>query len=106
MSGANLADEIDASDVDSELERRRRNERSKLARFQPLFGIEAMLFREAAMVTRHRIRRETLRELACHPFRGAPRVDEHERRPVLANELGKTIVHFIPHLAGHDGLER
>ena len=81
---ADLADEIDRADVDAELERRRGDNRLQLSAFEPLFGREPQLAREAAVMGEHGVFAEPLGEMVRHPLGQPPRVDEHERRPVLA----------------------
>ena len=71
-------------DVDAELERGRGDERPQLAGFEPPLGVEANLAREAAVVRRHRIGPEPLGEMVRHALGEPPRVDEDERRSVLA----------------------
>ena len=41
--GADLTDEIDGTDVDAQLERRRRHERLELALLEPRLGVEPLL---------------------------------------------------------------
>ena len=41
-----------------------------------------------------------------HAFDQPPRVDEHQRRAVLADQLGQTIIDLRPYLTGHHRLER
>src|SRR5690606_3754254 len=53
--GAELADEVDVTDVDAELERGRRDDGAKCSGFQPLLGAQPMLFREAAVMRRDRV---------------------------------------------------
>src|SRR5262249_5648736 len=43
-----LADEVDLADVDAQFERSGRHQRLELAVLEPLFGIETLLFGEAA----------------------------------------------------------
>ena len=52
---ADLADQIDVADIDSQFERRRRHERAQFARFQLRFGGEPQLARQAAVVRGHRV---------------------------------------------------
>ena len=44
--------------------------------------------------------------MAGHALSHAPRVDEHERRLVLPDQLRNTIVDLFPDLVGHQCFER
>ncbi len=47
---ADLADQIDAADIDAQLERGGGHQRAQLARFEPVFGGEAQLSRQASVM--------------------------------------------------------
>ena len=49
---------------------------------------------------------EPLAEVSRQPLRQPPRVHEHQRRPVRRDQRGQAIVVLLPHLVGHDRLER
>ena len=103
--GADLDDEVHVADVDSELERGRGHQRPEPARLEALLGVEAALPREAAVVARHSIRAEALRELSGQPLGHLARVDEDERRPVLPHERVDACVDLVPLLVRADGRE-
>ncbi len=103
---AELANEVDVADVDAQFERRGRNERLELAGLEPLLRLEPMLLREAAVVRRHRVLAEPLREMARRALGEPARIHEHERRAVLTNQLGEPVVLLCPDLVRHDRLER
>jgi hypothetical protein len=50
---AELAHQIDIADVDAELERCGRDQRLQRTGFQPLFGVEALLLGETAVMRGH-----------------------------------------------------
>src|SRR6185295_19615878 len=60
--GSHLDREIDVADVDSELERGRRDERPEASPLQPRLGVEAPLPREAAVMARDGVLPEEARE--------------------------------------------
>ena len=55
---AELANEVNRADVDSQLERCRSHKRSKVTALQAVFGIETQLGGKAAMMRRDRVRAE------------------------------------------------
>src|SRR6266702_4217734 len=104
--GPDLADEVHGTDVDSQLERRRRHERLERPLLQPGLGVEPLFLREAAVVRGDLVGAQPLREVQREPLRQPPRVHEHERGPVLADELHQPLVELRPYLRRHHGLER
>jgi hypothetical protein len=60
MRRPDLAHEVDRSDVDAELERRRRHERLQLAALEPRLGVEPLVLRQAAVMGRDRLVAETI----------------------------------------------
>ena len=103
---ADLADEVHSADVDPQLEGCRRDQRFELAFLQERLRFQALFPRQAAVVRRHLVRAETFGEMQGQAFRESPGVDEDERRPVLSDELHQSLVDLLPHLRGHDRLER
>jgi len=103
---AELADEVDLADVDAQLERSRRHQRLELAVLEPLLGVEALLFGEAAMVRGHLIGTDALGQLARHPLGQSAGVDEDQRGAVRRDQLGQALIHLLPDLGRHHRLER
>src|SRR5216684_7344029 len=95
---ADLADEVDAADIDAELQRRGGDQRAYFSGFEFLFRGEAQLARQASVVGSYRIASETFRQMMGDALRQAPRVDEDQRRRMLPGELGDAVVNFAPHL--------
>ena len=62
--------------------------------------------RHAAVMRGDGLFAEPLGELARDALGHAPRVDEHERRAVLRDQLGQARVDFRPDLVRHHRLER
>ena len=102
---ADLADEIDRADVDTQFERGRRHQRAQLAVLEPLLQPQPPLLREAAVVAGDVLLADALRELVRDPLREPPRVDEDERRAVLRDQLGDALVDLAPLLGRGDRLE-
>ena len=75
------------ADVDAELQRRGRDQRAEPAALQPRLGVEPLLLRQAAVMRGDRVLAEPLAQVPRHALRHPPRVDEHERRAVLLDQL-------------------
>ena len=73
---------------------------------EPCLGVEPALLGQASMVRRHRIVAQALAQVAGQPFGEAPRVHEHERRPVFPDEAGEPLVILLPDLGRHHRFER
>ena len=84
MRRSDLADQIDVTDVDAELERGGRDERLQLPGLQPRFGVEPLLLRQAAVMRGDRVVAEPIAQVPREPLGHPPRVDEHERRACAA----------------------
>ena len=111
MRRSDLADEIDVTDVDPELQRRGRDQRFELPRLQPVLRVEPFVLRQAAVMRGHRRRTrcgiaEPLGEMTREALRHVPRVDEHERRLVLVDQLREPVVVLLPDLVRHHRFER
>ena len=97
-----LANQIDRADIDSEFERRGRDESLHFAGLQLIFRVETQLAREAAVMRGHRIFSQAFREMMRHSFREAARVYKNERRAMLPNQLGDAVVNLVPHFMRGD----
>src|SRR5215210_4218082 len=106
MGRADLANELDVSDVNAELERRRGDHRSQLAALEPSLRGKSLLFGEAAMMRRDGHGAETVGKLAGNTFCHSAGVDEDERRPMILDQLRQSIINLVPDLRGHDRFER
>ncbi len=107
---ADLADELDRSDVDPELERRGGHQRAQVAGAQARLDDAPSRRGEAAVVCRHEERRvdvavargllvgEPLGQLVGHPLRHLASVDEDEGGAVVAGVL-RNAVQDVGHLA-------
>src|SRR5437667_459945 len=79
-----------------ELQRGGRNERPEAARLQPLLGVEPPLPRKTAVMARHGVLSEELRELSGDALGHLARIHEDQRRAVLAHQLGDPKVDLLP----------
>ena len=102
---AELDDEIDRADIDAEFERGRRDHAAQRAFLETVFGVEANLAREAAVVGQHDAFAEPGAQRKRDAFAHAARRDEDERRLVRENQCGHAIVDLGPHLGARDGAE-
>ena len=104
--GAELADEVDIADVDPELERCGRDQRTQLAALEPLLGVEPMLTRQAAMVRGDVLRSKPFGQMSSRALGEAACVDEDQRRAVLADQHREPVVDLLPDFVRHDRFER
>ncbi len=103
---AELAHQIDIADVDAELERCGRDERTQLAALQALLGVEPVLARQAAVVRGDVLFADALGQVARGALGEPPRVDEDQRRAVLAHQRREAVVDLQPDLARHHCFQR
>ncbi len=103
---AELAHQVDIADIDAELERSGCDQCFQRAGFQPLFGVEALLLGETAVMRGHPLGAEPFRELARHPLGEAAGIDEDQRRAVRLDQLGQPVVNLLPDFARHHRFER
>jgi hypothetical protein len=101
-----LAHEIDLADIDAELERSGCHQRLELAVLEPLLRIETQLLGEAAVVRRHVLGADPVGELARHPLRHPPGVDEDERGAMRLDQRGEALIDLLPDLGRHHRFER
>ena len=97
-----MADEVDVTDVDAELERRGGDHNRYLPGLQPLLGLEARVTREAAVVRSHPPFTEALRQVMRDPLGQPARVHEHQRGAVLADQFDQPVVGLGPLLVRRD----
>ena len=98
---ADLAHQLDRSDVDAELQRGRGDQRLELTGAQPGLDAVAAVLAETAVVRRDDVVAETFAELVREAFGHLACVDEHERCPASLDELGDAVQHAV-HLGGGD----
>ena len=102
---ADLADQVDAADVDTEFERSRGHQRFELAVLELLFHVQATFAREAAVVAGDAFLAETVAQVVGDALGQGAGVYEHQRGVVLDDEIGEAVVDVVPLLAGGDGFE-
>ncbi len=102
---ADLADKVNAADVDSEFERSGGDQRADFSGFEFALRGEAQFAREAPVMRGYGIAAEAFGEVVGDAFGQAAGIDEDERGGMLCGELGEAIVDFAPHFVGSDGAE-
>ena len=101
-----MADQIDVADVDAQLQRRGGDQHLQFAALQPLLGVEPKLLGHAAVMGGDRILAEAFRQLPRDALGHPARVDEDERRAMLARQRGDPIVDLRPDFRRHHRFER
>ncbi len=91
-----LQHEIDRTHVDAELEGRRRHQAAYSAGLQAVFDEQPLLARDRAVMREDQLLARQLVDPRGYAFRQAARVDEHDRRPVLADQFQETRVNGRP----------
>ena len=102
---ADLADEVDAADVDAEFERSGGDEGFELAVLELLLDVEAAFAGEAAVVAGDAFLAEAVAQVVGDTLGQGAGVDEDEGGVVLDDEVGEAVVDVVPLLAGGDGFE-
>ena len=100
-----LADEVDGSDVDAELERRRRHDGAQLPRPQAGLDGEATFHCHAPVVGRDGVLAELGAQQVREPLGHLPGVDEDEGRPVAADEVGERVHDLVELFGRHHSAE-
>jgi hypothetical protein len=102
---ADLAHQVHGTDVDAQLERRRRHEGPQIARAQARLETGATLLGEAPVVRTHAALAQPLGEEVSHTLGQPARVHEHQRRPVLGDKLRDPVEHLAELLGGRHRFE-
>ena len=102
---ADLANQLDRTNVDTELERSGRHQRLQVASAQASLDPLAALFGQTSMVGRHHVVAQPLAELMGDALGQTTRVHEHQRGAVLADQRGDAIHHVGELLCRSDRLE-
>ncbi len=103
-----LADEIHRADVDPQFQRGGRDHHARLPGLEPLFGMEADLPREAAVMRGDYVGTQVLKaflEIVRDPLRQPSGVDEHQGGTMRANQFGHPVVHIGPDGISGDGAQ-
>ena len=103
---AELADEIDLTDVDAELEGCRGNEGSEFAALEALFRVETLFLGEAAVVRSDLVVPEAFGNVPRHAFDHPTCIGKDQRRAMCPDQLGQTVIDLLPDLGRHHGFER
>ena len=99
---AELHDQIDGTDIDTQLERRRCGNGAQLARSQAALHVEAGRARKTAVMRHHETVAEPLVERKGDAFAHATRAYENQRRAMSTDLLGDAVVDLTPHLFARD----
>src|SRR5215472_7813876 len=102
---ADLANQINAADVDAQFERSRSNEGADFTRLQFLLCGKAQLARQAAVVCGDRIFSQAFAKMMRHALGQSARIDKNKGGAVLRGQRSDTIVNFVPHFVGRHGAE-
>ena len=102
---ADLADEVDAADVDAELEGGGGDEGLEPAVLELLFDVQAAFAREAAVVAGDALLAEAVAQVVGDALGEGAGVDEDQGGVVLDDQVGEAVVDVVPLLAGGDGFE-
>ena len=100
---ANLANQINAADVDTQFERSRRYERADFSSLQLSFGDQSQLARQAAVMRGNGVFSEAFGKMMRHAFCQATGIDKNKRGAVFGREGGNAIVDFVPHFVARHG---
>ncbi|MNP06045.1 hypothetical protein D3C76_980140 [compost metagenome] len=73
----------------------------QLAALEPLFGVQAKLLGQAAVVGGHRVLAQAFAQVAAQALGETSGVDEHQRGAVCAGEGGKSVIDQFPDIVGH-----
>ena len=102
----NLADQIDFTDVDAQLQRGGGDQDLQLTALESLFGVEAEFLGQTAVVRGDGVFAQTLAEVTAQAFGQSPGVDENQRGAVFAGQLGEAVVNQLPDIVGHHCRQR
>src|SRR5690348_811069 len=102
---ANLAHEINAADVNAKFEGRGCDKNLDFAGFKLAFCREAQAARQASVVRRDGLFAETVGQVVSDALGEPARIYKNESRAMLAGQVGKPIVDFVPFFVRRDGAE-
>src|SRR5204862_418294 len=94
---ADLNNQIDRADVDSEFERCRRDQNFNLSVFELLLRGQAQLAGQTSMMRGNVVFTQPLCQMMRHALDQSARINEHQRRSILLNQSDQAIVNFFPH---------
>src|SRR5262249_12431236 len=103
---ADLNHQINRPDVYSELQRRGRHQRSKLAAFQTLLRRQSLLASETAVMRGNVFISDPFAQIPRDSFGKSSRVYKDQSRLVFTDKLCDPVVDLVPGLARHHRAER
>ncbi|MNH12516.1 hypothetical protein D3C79_720610 [compost metagenome] len=98
---ADLAHQLDFTDIDAQLQRGGGHQHLQLTALEPLLGVQAVFLGHAAVVRSHGIAAQALAQMAGQAFGQAPGVDEHQGGAMLAGQGRQTVVNQAPDISSH-----
>ncbi len=102
---ADLADEVDAADVDAQFQGGGRDECFEFTVLEALLNPQTAVTREAAVMAHHRSLAETLTQVVSDTLRHPPRIDEDKGCPMSTDQTGEAVIDVAPLLLRRHGLE-
>ena len=102
---AQLTNEVNIPYIDAQFQGCGCNQCLEFTPFQALFGIQAMLLCQAAVVGGNVLFADAFSQTAGCPLSQAAGIDKDQRGFVLLNQVGQLPVQFLPHFPGHHGLQ-
>jgi hypothetical protein len=91
-----LAHQVDVTNIDTQLERRGRDNRFQLTSLELLLGAQPSFARQAAVMTRHLAFTKLFFQIMRHAFCQPARVDEYQRAAMCADQLAQPRINLLP----------
>ena len=101
-----LTDQLDITDVDTQLQRGRRDQYPQLAALELLLGAQPLFAGQTAVMRSDHLCTQPLGQVAGGALGQAPRVDEHQRGAMLASQCREAVVDQRPGIVAHHRLQR
>ena len=105
LGRVDLADQLDRADVDTQLQRRGRDQRAQLTALKPLLGRDPLGARETPVMRQHGVVAETFLQVERDPLGPSAAQREDQGRTMLPNQRGDRVVHRLPVLMGRERAE-
>ena len=105
MRRADLADQVDVADVDSQFERGGRDERPQRPALQSCLGVQPLLFRKAAVMCRDRLLAQAFAEMPRETLRHPAGIYEDERCAMGIDQCGQAVVVLLPDFLRHHRIQ-
>ena len=103
---AELANEINRTDIDPQLQRSRGDERFQFAALQSIFRIEPQFRGKTSVMRCDSIGAEQFAQMMRHAFGHSARVHENQSGPMRLNQLRQAMINFLPNFIRHHRFKR